>query len=83
MRYRFVCLDAGFTTLAPRRTLADSLRGVLAEHGREVTDEAMHRAWQVADRWFWDDHRRADNDMSGMAVIASLQELPPIVLGQG
>jgi len=30
MPYRLVCLDAGFTLLARRRTLTDALRGVLA-----------------------------------------------------
>jgi putative hydrolase of the HAD superfamily len=65
MRYRLVCLDAGFTLLAPRRTLGDGLRGLLAEHGHEVTDEQVHRAWEVADRWFWDDYQRAENDTWG------------------
>ena len=62
MRYRLVCLDAGFTLLAPRRTLTDALRGVLAEHGHEVTEEDLHRAWEVADRWFWDDYHRPMSD---------------------
>jgi putative hydrolase of the HAD superfamily len=62
MRYRLVCLDAGFTLLAPRRTLTDALRGVLAERGHEVSDEQLHRAWEVADRWFWDDYHRPMND---------------------
>lgn len=62
MRYRLVCLDAGFTLLAPRRTLTDALRGVLAEHGHEISDQDLHRAWEVADRWFWDDYHRPDND---------------------
>jgi HAD superfamily hydrolase (TIGR01509 family) len=62
MRYRLVCLDAGFTLLAPLRGLNDALRGVLAEHGHEVTDERLHRAWEVADSWFWDDYHRTEND---------------------
>ena len=62
MRYRLVCLDAGFTLLAPRRTLTDALRGVLAERGHETSDERLHRAWEVADRWFWDDYHRPMND---------------------
>lgn len=65
MRYRLVCLDAGFTLLAPRRALTAALRGVLAEHGHEVTDEELHRAWEVADRWFWDDYHRPMNDTWG------------------
>ena len=65
MRYRLVCLDAGFTLLAPLRTLNDALRGVLAEHGHAVTDDELHHAWEVADRWFWDDYHRPDNDTWG------------------
>lgn len=65
MRYRLVCLDAGFTLLAPRSTLGEALRGVLAEHGHDVTDEQVHRAWEVADAWFWDDYHRHENDTWG------------------
>lgn len=65
MRYRLVCLDAGFTLLAPLRTLGEALRGLLAEHGHEVTDGQLHRAWEVADRWFWDDYHRPQNDTWG------------------
>ncbi len=62
MRCRLVCLDAGFTLLAPRRTLSDALRGVLDAHGHAISDQELHRAWEVADRWFWDDYHRPDND---------------------
>jgi len=62
MRYRLVCFDAGFTLLAPRRTLTDALRGVLAEHGHEVGDRDLHHAWEVADRWFWEGYRQPAND---------------------
>jgi HAD superfamily hydrolase (TIGR01509 family) len=65
MRYRLVCLDAGFTLLAPRGNLSDGLRGLLAEHGRDVTEEDLHRAWEVADRWFWDGYHRSANDTWG------------------
>jgi haloacid dehalogenase superfamily, subfamily IA, variant 3 with third motif having DD or ED/haloacid dehalogenase superfamily, subfamily IA, variant 1 with third motif having Dx(3-4)D or Dx(3-4)E len=65
MRYRLVCLDAGFTLLAPRGNLIDALRGVLADHGHHVSDQELHRAWEVADRWFWDDYHRPDNDTWG------------------
>lgn len=61
MRYRLVCLDAGFTLLAPRRTLAAALGGVLAERGHPVSEEQLHAAWQVANRWFWEDYHRPDN----------------------
>jgi putative hydrolase of the HAD superfamily len=65
MRYRLVCLDAGFTLLAPRSTLGEALRSVLGERGHEITDEQVHRAWEVADRWFWDDYHRPENDTWG------------------
>lgn len=65
MRYRLVCLDAGFTLLAPVRNLNEALRGVLAEHGHDVTEEQVHDAWKVADRWFWDDYHRPGNDTWG------------------
>ncbi len=62
MPYRLVCLDAGFTLLSPRRTLVDSLRGVLVEHGLNPSDDELRRAWQAADAWFWDEYHRPGND---------------------
>jgi putative hydrolase of the HAD superfamily len=62
MRYRLVCLDAGFTVLSPIRSLSEALRGVLAQHGHEVSDEELHRAWEVANQWFSEDYHRSDND---------------------
>jgi FMN phosphatase YigB (HAD superfamily) len=62
MRYRLVCLDAGFTILSPRRTLADALRGVLREHGMDPTDDELRRAWEAADAWFWEEYHRPGND---------------------
>ena len=62
MTYRLLCLDAGFTLLSPRRTLADALSGVLAEDGRAVTEDQMRAAWEEADRWFWDEYHRPGND---------------------
>jgi putative hydrolase of the HAD superfamily len=62
MRYRLVCLDAGFTVLSPVRSLSEALRGVLAQHGHEVSDEELHRAWEVANRWFSEDYHRPTND---------------------
>jgi FMN phosphatase YigB (HAD superfamily) len=62
MAYRLLCLDAGFTLLSPRRTLADALSSVLVEDGRTVTEEEMRAAWEEADRWFWDEYHRPDND---------------------
>jgi len=61
MRYRLVCLDAGFTLLSPRRTLADALRGVLEDRGHPVEADDVRRAWEVADRWFWEEYHRPDN----------------------
>lgn len=60
--YRLLCLDAGFTLLSPRRTLSDALSGVLAADGVEISDDAMHAAWEEADRWFWDEYHRPGND---------------------
>ncbi len=62
MSYRLLLLDAGFTLLAPRRSLADALSSVLAEDGHTVTDEQLRAAWEVADRWFWDEYHREGND---------------------
>lgn len=62
MSYRLLCLDAGFTLLSPRRTLADALTGVLVADGHAVTEDEMHAAWEEADRWFWDEYHRPGND---------------------
>ena len=65
MRYSLVCLDAGFTLLAPRRTLAQTLAGVLEQRGHPVSTDEIHRAWEVADRWFWDEYHRPANETWG------------------
>jgi putative hydrolase of the HAD superfamily len=62
MRYRLVCLDAGFTLLQPRASMGQRLSELLARHGHQPTEQELHRAWEVADRWFWDDYHRPDND---------------------
>ena len=62
MSYRLLCLDAGFTLLTPRRTLAESLAGILASDGRTITEDEMRAAWEEADRWFWDEYHRPGND---------------------
>ncbi len=62
MSYRLLCLDAGFTLLSPRRTLADALSGVLAEDGHAITEEELRAAWEEADRFFWDEYHRPGND---------------------
>jgi HAD superfamily hydrolase (TIGR01509 family) len=62
MSYRLLCLDAGFTLLSPRRTLAEALSGVLSDDGHSITEEEMRVAWEEADRWFWDEYHRPGND---------------------
>lgn len=62
MSYRLLCLDAGFTLLSPRRTLADALSEVLDQDGHRATEEEMRAAWEEADRWFWDEYHRPGND---------------------
>jgi putative hydrolase of the HAD superfamily len=62
MGYRLLCLDAGFTLLTPRRSLAESLSSALAEDGRTVTEDELRAAWEEADRWFWDEYHRPGND---------------------
>jgi putative hydrolase of the HAD superfamily len=62
MAYRLLCLDAGFTILSPRNTLADALTDAMAAHGREITEEELHARWEEADRWFWDEYHRPGND---------------------
>lgn len=62
MSYRLLCLDAGFTLLSPRRTLADALSGVLAEDGHAITEDELRAAWDEADRFFWDEYHTPGND---------------------
>jgi len=62
MGFRLLCLDAGFTILTPRRSLADALTGVLAADGHEVTEEELHAAWEASDQIFWDEYHRPGNE---------------------
>jgi HAD superfamily hydrolase (TIGR01509 family) len=62
MSYRLLCLDAGFTLLTPRRTLAEALSEALADDGRTVTEDELRAAWEDSDRWFWDEYHRPGND---------------------
>ncbi|MDQ2688855.1 MAG: HAD family hydrolase [Chloroflexota bacterium] len=62
MSYRLLALDAGFTLLSPRRTLADALSEVLSADGQTITEDEMRAAWEEADRWFWDEYHRPGND---------------------
>lgn len=59
--YRLVCLDAGFTLIKPRRSIAATLAATLREAGITPTDAALQQAWDAADRWFWDDYHRLNN----------------------
>ena len=62
MRYQLICFDAGFTLIEPRRTTAATLAAMLASAGQAPTDEALQRAWDAADRWFWEEYHRPGND---------------------
>jgi putative hydrolase of the HAD superfamily len=62
MGYRLLCLDAGFTLLTPRHSMADTLAGVLAEDGHAITEDDLRAAWEASDRWFWDEYHRPGND---------------------
>jgi len=62
MSYRLLCLDAGFTLLTPRRSLAEALSDALVDDGRTVTEDEMRAVWEEGDRWFWDEYHRPGND---------------------
>lgn len=62
MGYRLICFDAGFTLIEPRRTTAATMAAILADEGITPTHEALRRAWDAADRWFWEEYHRPDND---------------------
>jgi putative hydrolase of the HAD superfamily len=62
MSYRLLCLDAGFTLLTPRRSLAEVLSEALIDDGRTITEDEMQAIWDEGDRWFWDEYHRPGND---------------------
>jgi HAD superfamily hydrolase (TIGR01509 family) len=62
MSYRLLCLDAGFTLLTPRRSLAQVLTEALVDDGRTITEDEMQAVWDESDRWFWDEYHRPGND---------------------
>jgi putative hydrolase of the HAD superfamily len=63
MRYKLICFDAGFTLIKPRRTTRAALAEVLRGAGHPpFSEELLARAWGVADRWFWQEYHRPDND---------------------
>jgi len=62
MTYRLLCLDAGFTLLSPRHSLADALSGVLAQDGHEISENELRAAWEASDQFFWDEYHRPGNN---------------------
>lgn len=60
-QYRLICFDAGFTLIQPRRDMAASLAATIAAEGVTPSDEALRRAWDTADRWFWEEYHRPGN----------------------
>jgi putative hydrolase of the HAD superfamily len=62
MSYRLLCLDAGFTLLTPRQSLAEVLTDALSDDGRTITDDEMRAVWEQGDQWWWDEYHRPGND---------------------
>jgi HAD superfamily hydrolase (TIGR01509 family) len=62
MSYRLLCLDAGFTLLTPRQSLAEALSNALSDDGRTITEDEMQAVWDEGDRWWWDEYHRPGND---------------------
>lgn len=62
MRFQLICFDAGFTLIEARRPMKASMAAVLSKAGVPPTEAALHRAWEIADRWFWEEYHRPDND---------------------
>jgi putative hydrolase of the HAD superfamily len=61
MTPRLVCIDAGFTLIRPRQTMAERFRDVLRSEGHTAADADIQRAWEAADEWFWAEYHRPDN----------------------
>ncbi len=61
MKYRLVCFDAGFTLIQPRRDMVATLAAILADEGLSPSEEALRQAWDVADRWFWEEYHKPGN----------------------
>jgi len=60
-KYKLICFDAGFTLIKPRQELWKAVAEVMAQEGLAPTEDALRRAWNAADRWFWEDYHRPDN----------------------
>jgi putative hydrolase of the HAD superfamily len=57
---------------------------VLAEHGHRVTTDDVRRAWEVADRWFWNEYHRPDNRTWGddAAIERTWRSYHTLMLGE-
>jgi putative hydrolase of the HAD superfamily len=62
MTFRLLCLDAGFTLLTPRQSLAQAITDAISDDGRTITDDEMQAVWDEGDRWWWDEYHRPGND---------------------
>jgi putative hydrolase of the HAD superfamily len=62
MSYRLLCLDAGFTLLTPRHSLAEAVTDAISDDGRTISDDEMQAVWDEGDRWWWDEYHRPGND---------------------
>jgi putative hydrolase of the HAD superfamily len=82
MAYRLICFDAGFTLLQPRNTMAGLLGGALRANGLTPTEDALQRAWEAADRWFWEEYHRPDNDTwrSDLGIQATWRQYHGLML---
>ena len=65
MRFKLICFDAGFTLIEARRPMKASVAAVLGSMGVPPTEAALHRAWEIADHWFWEEYHRPNNDTWG------------------
>lgn len=84
MRYELICFDAGFTLIEARRPMQASVAAVLEAEGLPPTAGALHRAWEVADRWFWEEYHRPNNDTwsSDARIMATWRHYHQLMLGE-
>ena len=64
--------------------LGEACAALLGEHGNDITDEQVRQAWEVADRWFWDDYHRPENDTWGddAKIDAAWRQYHSLMLGE-